>query len=377
MRRIRVGHIGWLSWDEGPECETVAWCDANQHKLKQSVAEHPQVATYTDYRDMLRHAGMDAVVISTPNEFHAEQAIAFLDAGVDVFLEKPMGVNKAECDAILQAAARSGRTLVIDFELRISLFCRRVRALIESGAYGELRRIEFFHHRGCWLEEGNGCWRVRPEKSGGFYFMEPIHEVDLFRLLGGEVRAVQSTSGSNVLPQYQFEDNVCSHFFFEGGALGTIVTSHTHSAWADKTSKWGDLGHDMALIVTLTQGSIGVDFIRQRILVNRFETYPAGTEGVRVVLDHVEDHAAAGYMEFCHDIDGMRREFIRRLAEGLQPVQDALGAWRTHRVCLAAEQSLKEDFRRVAVDYTLPEGCESLSAPAPAAHTLLFGRKSR
>jgi len=355
MKRIKLGHIGWLAWDEGPECETVAWCDSNAERVRSAAAEHPGVAAYTDYRDLVRHPGLDAVVIATPNFVHAEQAIEFLEAGKDVFLEKPMGINGAECDAILRAATRSGRTCVIDFEMRASPFAARVRELLAGGTYGDLRRIEFIHHRGAWLNEGNGLWRVQAAKSGGLFFMEPIHEVDIFRFFAGEITAVQSVAAPSVLPQYDFEDNVCSHFFFESGVLGTILTSHTHSACTDDPSKWADLGHDMQMIFTLSGGSIGVDFIRSRILVNRFESYPAGARGLRVVFDRVEDHAAQGDA-FHHDIGRMRREFIRRLAHGEPPIQDIVDSWKTHRVCLAAERSLHENFRRVEVDYTHSQG---------------------
>lgn len=356
MKKLRLGHIGWLSRDEGPECTTVAWCDINAEKMKSAAVKNRDIAMYTDYREMLKHPGLDAVIISTPNFVHAEQAIAFLESGRHVFLEKPMGISKAETDAILKAAVKSGKTLAIDFEMRVAPFVRRVKELIDSGSYGDLRGIEFVHHRGCWLEEGNGLWRVRPEKSGGMYFMEPVHEVDIFRYFAGEVKSVLSVATPTVLPQYGFEDNVCSHFFFESGVLGTILTSHTHSAWTDKPEQWLNLGHDMNMIFTLTKGSIGVDALRVKILVNRFEEYPKGTRGRRVVFDRVEDYSAGGWHEFHHDINAMRREFISRMAHGRPPVQDALDAWKTHQVCLAAEASLKRDGARIKVNYRLPAG---------------------
>ncbi len=356
MKKIKLGHIGWCFRDEGPECETVAWCDINAAKLERAASQHPDLSMYTDYREMVKHPGLDAVVISTPNFVHAEQAIAFLEAGKHVFLEKPMGINKAECDAILSAAKKSGCTCVIDFELRVSPFARRIRQFLDSGEYGQLRHLEFIHHRGSWLEEGNGIWRTRKEKSGGLYFMEPIHEVDIFRFFGGEIVSAQSTAAPTVLPQYQFEDNVCSHFFFDNGALGTILTSHTHSAFTRDDSLWSELGHDMNLILTLTKGSIGVDFLKPRILINRFNEYPKGAHGVRVEFERAEDYAADGVHAFHHNITAMRKEFIRRVANDEPPVQDILDAWKTHMVCLAAEQSVQEDFRRVEVAYALPNG---------------------
>ena len=357
MNKLRIAHIGWLSNAQGPGYETVAWCDINEQKLADGRAKHPHIAMYADFREMIRAKKLDAVFISSPNYVHAEQAEAFLNAGVHVFLEKPMGINKAECDAVLRAAVRNRRLCVIDCELRISFFCRHVKALIDSGTLGALRRLEFIHHRGCWLEEGNGLWRTRPGKSGGLFFMEPIHEVDLFRFLAGPIRSVQSVAGPNVLPQYGFEDNVCSHFFFESGAVGLFLTSHTHSAFAPDPKDWNkDRGHDMDFILTFERGSVGVDMIARRFVHNRFVEYPAGSGGLRVEFDKIEDFSEMGSADFCHDIGAMHREFLQRLIEKRPPVIETLDAWKSHQVCLAAEQSVREEGRRVMVDYTLPEG---------------------
>jgi predicted dehydrogenase len=369
MKKIRVANIGWFANDPLPECETVAFCDTSREKLDALAAKHPGLAMYTDYRDLLRHPGLDAVVISTPNRFHVEQALAAFDAGLHVMLEKPMGVTRAEIDCLLQAQRRTGRMLTIDFEMRTSPFARRVRALIDSGEYGSLRRLEFSHHRGCWLEHANGLWRVRPELSGGLFFMEPIHEVDIFRYFAGEVKAVQAFAGPNTLPQYRFEDNVCAHLFFESGVFGTLATTHTHSATPSGHGQWDNspayhaaMGHFMSMIFTLTGGSIHADMLSARLQVHRFEEWPAGSGGFRVVQDVVEDHAHGNdYGGFFHDIDAMRHEFIRRCARGEPPVQDPLDAWKSHVVCLAIEQSVREDSRRVVVDLTPPEGVE----PAP------------
>ena len=115
------------------------------------------------------------------------------------------------------------------------------------------------------------------------------------------------------------------------------------------------MGHDMSMIFTLTGGSIAVDFLTPSIMINRFEEWPVGSGGVRVIHDRTESFQHASY-GFFHDSDKMRRESIRRCAAGQPPVQDPLDAWRSHMVCLAAEQSAREDFRRVAVDYTPPKG---------------------
>lgn len=358
---LRVGHIGWLARDDGPGYRTVAWCDINAQKLEEAARRHPGIETFTDYREMLRKAKLDLVAIASPNDCHAEQAVAFLNAGVHVFLEKPMGISPEECDRVLAAWRRSGRNLGIDFEIRVSPFARRIKALLDSGEYGQLRRIEYLHHQGAWLASGNGLWRIRPEKSGGLLLECPIHYIDIFRFFAGEIRSVQSTVGPTVLPHYGFEDNICAHFFFDNDVLATMLNTHTHSAvplddreWQNTAEYMHRMGHEMSMIFTLTAGSIAVDFLRPAIQIHRFQEWPAGSAGVRVIQERIEDYSALGMFDFFHDCTAMRREFLRRCVEGLPPVQDPVDAWRTHRVCFAAEQSAREDFRRVHVDYTVP-----------------------
>ena len=353
MRKLRVGHIGWLANDQTEYAETVAWCDSNPARLGRSLAKSPGITGYSDYREMLDHPGLDLVVIATPNWFHCEMACGFLDRGIHVFLEKPMGINRGEIDRVLKAASRSDARIAVDFEMRISPFAGKVMELISSGGLGNLRRMELVHHRGGWLEEGNGLWRTRAERSGGLFLMEPIHAVDFFRMVAGEVRAVRTISGPNVLGNYGFPDNACSHFSFDGGVAATLLTSHTLSAQTDSAEEWVDRGHEMRWIFTYSKGTLSVDLLRKTILVNRYEIYPAGTGGTRVVFDHVWNFPGSGD-NFHHDIAAMRQDFIRRCSEGRAPLQDIQDAWRTHLVCLAAEQSAVEDGRVIDLEYILP-----------------------
>ena len=326
--------------------------------MKASAEKHPDIAMYTDYREMIKHPGLDLVVISTPNWLHTDMACEFLEAGIHVFVEKPMGITREEMDRLLVTQRKTGKSLCVDFEMRVAPSTTRIKAILDSGEIGELRRMELVHHRGGWTEESNGIWRTRTAQSGGHFLMEPIHSVDIFRFYAGEVLAVQSTSGPNVLKNYRdFPDNLFTHLFFENGVLGTMHTTHTLSAVTKDSDKWTQLGHDMYKVFTCTKGTLLVDYLNPRILINRYEDYPAGAEGTRVVFDRCEDYSAGdNYHSFFHDIALMRRTFISRCARGEPPVQDALDAWKTHLVCLAAEESANTDYRRIEMDYTTPEG---------------------
>jgi predicted dehydrogenase len=226
--------------------------------------------------------------------------------------------------------------------------------MIVSGEYGRLRRIEQLHRRGAWLEEGNGIWHTRPELSGGHFLMHPIHEIDIMRSFAGEIVEVQTISGPNVLPHYRIPDNICCHLFFESGATAVLLMTHTMSADSNDPKKWSSLGHKMTMTLTFEKSSVQMDFIRARLLVNRFEEFPQGSGGVKVVHDRVEDYSAGDIHE-AHNIAGMRRDFIRRCAMGEAPLQDPVDAWKSHMVCIAAEESAVNGGKRMRMDYSLPE----------------------
>jgi predicted dehydrogenase len=352
---LRVGVIGWLRYYDNEHGRTVAACDVRRPDLEAFQARRPDVAIFEDYREMAERARLDAVIISTPNWLHREMAECFLRRGAHVFMEKPMGVNRAEIDSVARTQRDAGRICAVDFELRVSPAMKRVREIVRSGEIGALHGIEFIHHRGAWLAAGNGGWRTDPARSGGLFLMEICHEVDIFRHLFGEVTHVQCFSHRNLLPQYPaaMPDNVYGLFWFEGGRMGAIVSSHTASAYDAPKPRYAELGHDMAFVITGTEGCLRIECISQKILVCRYEEFhPDAPAGRRVAFRRLEDYAAVG--NFHHDITANHLAFLESCALGRPFHQDTLDAWRTHVVCLAAERSAVEGGPKLALDYALP-----------------------
>ncbi len=120
MQRQKLGVIGWLCYYDNPYGQTVAACDVKPDRLAKFKAQHPDADVYTDYRKMATHPGLTAVIISTPNWHHREMTEFFLNQGIHVFVEKPMGVNKAEIDSIVRTQRKSGKICAVDFEMRVS-----------------------------------------------------------------------------------------------------------------------------------------------------------------------------------------------------------------------------------------------------------------
>jgi len=353
--QLRVGVIGGWAFGETEYGRMTALCDINPAKRASVKERRPDVAVYEDYHDLAADDNVDLVYVCTPNWVHAEQAVACLEGGKHVFLEKPMVVPRDEAPALLEAETKSGKKLTVDFEMRYSLAVgRRVPELIASGEIGRLVGAGVEHFRGAWIEEGNGIWRTKPEQSGGLFFMEICHVVDYLRFLLGEVVEAQAFKRENVLSHYHIPDNVQTHLFFESGALGSITSSHTRSGNAHKDySDWQKAGHHDQVSIFGTDGALVIDVWQRTITVFHYEEYPAGTGAKHVRMVRSEDYSHVSFGEFGHDMGGYLRDFVRRMATGEPPIQTGQDAWRTHAVCLACEEScLSDEFPRMKVDYS-------------------------
>jgi myo-inositol 2-dehydrogenase/D-chiro-inositol 1-dehydrogenase len=148
--------------------------DASAAAARQAM---PGVPVYRDYRELLRDPAIDAVDIVTPNHLHAEMAIAALEAGKDVLLEKPMAVTVAECDRLVAAAERTGRVLSIGHELRVSTQWALIKRILDAGEIGTplyaLVSLFRFPYR-----PGAGGWRYAVERVGSWILEEPVHFFD-------------------------------------------------------------------------------------------------------------------------------------------------------------------------------------------------------
>ena len=131
----------------------VAVCDVDSKRAedaKMLLQEHhesartatPPIGVYRDYREMFDREDLDAVVISTPDHWHAELALAAVLAGRDVYLQKPFTMTVAEGKLLRDAVARTRRVLQVGSQQRSNTQFRRACELVRSGRIGAVRRVE-------------------------------------------------------------------------------------------------------------------------------------------------------------------------------------------------------------------------------------------
>ncbi len=171
----------------GPLCtnehlRTTALCDINAKRL-QAAADmlkqdhHVDVKCYTDYGKFL-NSGLDMVFITTPDFTHADLAIQALNAGKDVFVDKPMATNVADCLRIYQAMKKSGRKLFLGFNLRYDPVCRKIKELIDAGVVGrvvDVSNFDFYDGGKTYMARWNRFYA----KSGGLFCHKGSHDFDI------------------------------------------------------------------------------------------------------------------------------------------------------------------------------------------------------
>ena len=331
-------------------CELAGLCDIREDLLARCRAEDAGVFCTNDFRELARRGDIDSVVTFTPNATHRDIAVAMLEGGKNVFIEKPMGITLEEGRSILDAERRSGRHVAVDLEMRALGMGPLVRQIIDSGEIGRVVQFDHDHHRGGWLRtRPSGDYRTRRATSGLFK-MEGIHNLDLARYLVGEIMAVQCFSAPAVLPQYEFPDNVTAILWFEGGAMGRYTTSHTrcgYSAGHDDAEAIR-CGHMKFWSIVGTEGSMWIDGWTQRLTIFRFVADPPGTDSLKPEFSRRLDYSSRPHPHnWFHDMAGNRRLFLERMAAGRPHIQSAADAFRSELVAYAADEASMQCGTRI------------------------------
>ena len=156
------------------DVKIVAVCDVYEKRKK--LAQETTKADFAtlDYREVLKRSEVDAVIVATPDHWHAPIALAAIDAGKDVYLEKPMTHTIEEAKNIADAVRESGRVLQVGSQTTSSDQWWKARKAIQDGMIGKLISSQGSYHRnslaGEWNatpDRGNRNWVIDPDAGPG------------------------------------------------------------------------------------------------------------------------------------------------------------------------------------------------------------------
>ena len=132
---------------EDGSCDVVALCDVDSDELEVSADEVEGLTgkipnMYRDYREMLEKEDIEIAIISTPDHWHALQAIACVEAGAHVFVEKPFGTDDRECELLCDLAKRKSLIIVVGHVFLFNSSIITLKKIIENGDLGKILHIE-------------------------------------------------------------------------------------------------------------------------------------------------------------------------------------------------------------------------------------------
>jgi xylose dehydrogenase (NAD/NADP) len=166
-----------------PKVDLVAVASRDQPRADEYAREWEIERAYGSYEALLADPDVEAVYISLPNTMHCEWSIRALEAGKHVLCEKPLSRHTDEVEAAFDAADRTGRLLSEAFMYRHNPQTKKVRALLDEGAIGELRLVRSAFSYTLYDEDNI---RLRTDVEGGSLMDVGCYCVSGSRLLGGE-----------------------------------------------------------------------------------------------------------------------------------------------------------------------------------------------
>ncbi|WP_152657099.1 Gfo/Idh/MocA family protein [Oceanobacillus sp. CFH 90083] len=226
---ICPSHIeGYLEFQD--RCKITALCDIYPEKAEMQAKEFDlDAAIYSDYKELLQQENVDLVSVCTPPYTHADITIEALNQGKHVIVEKPMASSLKECDAMNEAAERSGKILSVVAQNRFTSPMMKLKHVLDTKLMGPIvhTQVDSFWWRGhsyydLW-------WRGTWEKEGGGCTLNhAVHHIDIFRWMNGMPSEITAVMSNVAHDNAEVEDVSIAIGRYENGSLAQITSSVVH-----------------------------------------------------------------------------------------------------------------------------------------------------
>ncbi|HXI50208.1 MAG TPA: Gfo/Idh/MocA family oxidoreductase [Candidatus Saccharimonadales bacterium] len=381
-QKKRVGLIGtgWygkcdlLRLIQVAPVEVVSLCDVDKRMLAEAAEivasrqlSKKQPRTYHDYREMLKEKDLDVVLIATPDHWHALPMIAACEAGMDIYCQKPIGVDVVECQAMLAAARKHKRVVQIGTQRRSTPHLIEAREnIIKPGKLGKIGLVEiycYYHMRArenppdatppdnldyeMWTGPAPmrpynrlvhpRSWRAFMEYGNGIVGDMCVHMLDMVRWMMDLGWPKRVTSNGGILVDRASKANITDtqSATFDFGDLEVVWTHRSYGSSPDPKYPWGatfygDKG-------TLKASVMSYDFVPEgkgqeavhKDVTYEFEQFPED----RTEKD-LERHVAPA-------IRGHMKDLLRCIASREKPVADVEQGYISSASCILANLSVQ------------------------------------
>jgi 1,5-anhydro-D-fructose reductase (1,5-anhydro-D-mannitol-forming) len=202
-----------------PDGGLVAVASSDPARASAFTAERGIPRAHATVDDLLNDEAIDAVYISTTNEWHKPQTLAAAAAGKHVLCEKPLAMTLADAEEMVAACRAAEVVMGTNHHLRNSATHRKLRELVASGAVGKVQAVRVFH--AVFLPPHLQGWRVRARESGGGVIFDiTVHDADSVRfILDDEIEEVVAMTANQGMATSDLEDAVMGVMRMRNGVL--------------------------------------------------------------------------------------------------------------------------------------------------------------
>jgi inositol 2-dehydrogenase len=327
MRKLGIGVVGIGEMGRRhaenlrrnvPHAKLVAVADVSEERARQTAAELEIDRSYYSLDAMLEDKEIDAVLIATPDKFHAQAVVKAAAAGKDILCEKPLALSLVDAYAALAAVSKSGNRLQVGFMRRYDPAYAAAMRRIEAG---EIGTPVIFKSVGRDKDQPP-IFAYESNVNGMIFYTNTIHDFDLARwLMGDEVTEVQAYTTSTVRPEVaRYGDVVASvvNLKYGKGAIGNIE-SYAQAVY----------GYDIRTEIVGSKGSIFVGSLDQIPAI-----FLTAKGGEQMLTEHFLSRFADAYLAEVKD-------FVQSILHDRKPRVSGDDGLRALAIAVAAEESHK------------------------------------
>lgn len=238
MSKIKLGIIGIGNMGTGhatniiegkcPEVELVAVADINPKRLEWATENIEGIKTFDNADDLINSGVVDSILIAVPHYSHVEYAIKGFKKGLNVMCEKPAGVYTKQVLQMNEEAKKHDVVFGMMFNQRTNPMYIKMRELVKSGEYGEIRRTNWVITN--WFRPqsyyDSGSWRATwAGEGGGVLLNQCPHQLDLWQWICGMPKSITAHLKYGAWHDIEVEDDVTAFAEYENGATGVFVTT--------------------------------------------------------------------------------------------------------------------------------------------------------
>ncbi len=335
------GHVAMYAdvMKDFPDVRLVSAYDDNEERGK-GVCERTGMTYTPRVADVLNDPDVQAVMIGSETNRHAELVIAAAEANKHILLQKPMALTLDDADRMIRAAEKAGIVLALAFQMRHDPANLKIREIVHSGVLGKIGIVRRRHCIGVLLVNafvhGPSRWHLEAEKNKGMFADDAAHPADWFHWIFGKPVSVMAEI-DNILTDVAPDDTGVALYRFPKGELGILFNSSVVMAGENTTEIYGDKG---CLIQNYGDGpSCGVPRCPDgpALKMMRYDTMQWETFDIPIPSNQGERIAA------------VPRPWVDSLVNGTPPPATAYDGRVALEMVLAAYQSA-ESGRRIALE---------------------------